>query len=43
LGLAILSRIFSEHNGAIHIEENRPSGAKFVIELPLERTAVLES
>jgi two-component system nitrogen regulation sensor histidine kinase NtrY len=43
LGLAIVSRFVSEHNGAIHIEENRPSGAKFVIELPLERTAVLES
>lgn len=39
LGLAIVSRIVSEHNGSIRVEENRPTGAKFVIELPVERAA----
>ena len=37
LGLAIVSRIISEHNGTIRVEGNRPTGAKFVIELPVER------
>ena len=37
LGLAIVSRIVSEHNGTIRVEGNRPTGAKFVIELPVER------
>ncbi len=40
LGLAIVSRIVSEHNGSIRVEENRPAGAKFIIELPIERTAL---
>jgi signal transduction histidine kinase len=37
LGLAIVSRIVSEHNGLIRVEENRPSGTRFIIELPVER------
>jgi PAS domain S-box-containing protein len=37
LGLAIVSRIVAEHGGAIRVEENRPTGTKFVIELPVER------
>jgi two-component system nitrogen regulation sensor histidine kinase NtrY len=40
LGLAIVSRIVAEHNGSIRVEENRPTGTKFVIELPVERAAV---
>jgi two-component system, NtrC family, nitrogen regulation sensor histidine kinase NtrY len=36
LGLAIVSRIVTEHNGSIRVEENRPAGTRFVIELPLE-------
>ncbi len=40
LGLAIVSRIVSEHHGAVRVEENRPVGTRFVIELPLERSAV---
>jgi two-component system, NtrC family, nitrogen regulation sensor histidine kinase NtrY len=40
LGLAIVSRIVSEHKGAIRVEENHPTGTKFVIELPVERSAV---
>jgi two-component system, NtrC family, nitrogen regulation sensor histidine kinase NtrY len=34
LGLAIVQRIMSEHGGRIRAEQNRPRGAKFVIELP---------
>jgi two-component system nitrogen regulation sensor histidine kinase NtrY len=39
LGLAIVSRIVSEHNGAIRVEENQPTGTRFVIELPVDRAA----
>jgi hypothetical protein len=39
LGLAIVSRIVSEHNGTIRVEENRPTGTRFVIELPVDRAA----
>ena len=35
LGLAIVSRIVGEHGGAIRVEDNRPSGARFIIELPV--------
>jgi two-component system nitrogen regulation sensor histidine kinase NtrY len=35
LGLAIVSRIIEEHHGSIRVEENRPVGARFVVELPL--------
>ncbi|HTD52338.1 MAG TPA: ATP-binding protein, partial [Thermoanaerobaculia bacterium] len=34
LGLAIVSRIVADHNGTIRVEDNRPSGARFIIELP---------
>ncbi len=34
LGLAIVSRIVEDHHGSIRVEENRPVGARFVIELP---------
>ena len=34
LGLAIVSRIVAEHRGTIRCEENRPTGARFVIEIP---------
>jgi len=40
LGLAIVSRIVSEHKALIRVEENRPTGTKFVIELPPERSAI---
>jgi PAS domain S-box-containing protein len=39
LGLAIVSRIVAEHKGSIRVEENRPTGTKFVIELPVEHAA----
>ncbi|HEY0323013.1 MAG TPA: ATP-binding protein [Pyrinomonadaceae bacterium] len=34
LGLAIVQRIMNEHGGRIRVEQNRPRGAKFIIELP---------
>jgi two-component system, NtrC family, nitrogen regulation sensor histidine kinase NtrY len=34
LGLAIVSRIVQEHHGVIRVEDNRPRGARFVVELP---------
>jgi len=40
LGLAIVNRIIAEHHGSIHVEENLPSGTKFVIELPVDRALV---
>jgi two-component system, NtrC family, nitrogen regulation sensor histidine kinase NtrY len=40
LGLAIVSRIVNEHHGFIRVEENRPCGSKFIIELPVERVGV---
>ncbi len=35
LGLAIVSRIVEDHHGSIRVEENRPVGARFVVELPI--------
>ncbi|NOX33166.1 MAG: HAMP domain-containing protein [Deltaproteobacteria bacterium] len=34
LGLAIVNSIISDHNGVIRVQDNRPCGAKFIIELP---------
>ncbi len=34
LGLAIVSRIVAEHNATIRVEENKPVGARFIIEIP---------
>jgi two-component system nitrogen regulation sensor histidine kinase NtrY len=35
LGLAIVSRIIEDHHGSIRVEENRPMGTRFVVELPV--------
>ena len=35
LGLAIVARIIEEHHGTIRVEENKPVGTKFIVELPL--------
>lgn len=35
LGLAIVSTIVSDHNGYIRIQDNKPQGSIFVIELPM--------
>ena len=34
LGLAIASRIVAEHNGTIRVEDNQPTGTRFVIRFP---------
>jgi nitrogen fixation/metabolism regulation signal transduction histidine kinase len=34
LGLAIVSHIVAEHNGHIRVEDNRPAGARFTVEIP---------
>lgn len=39
LGLAIASRIVSEHNGTLRVEDNHPSGTRFIIRLPSAEVA----
>ena len=36
LGLAIAHTIVTEHNGTIRIRDNYPTGAVFIVELPLD-------
>lgn len=40
LGLAIASRIVAEHNGTIRVEDNLPTGARFVICFPAAEVAM---
>jgi two-component system, NtrC family, nitrogen regulation sensor histidine kinase NtrY len=35
LGLAIAARIISDHGGSLRVEDNRPVGSRFLIELPV--------
>jgi two-component system nitrogen regulation sensor histidine kinase NtrY len=35
LGLSIAARIISEHGGSLRVEDNRPAGSCFLIELPV--------
>jgi two-component system nitrogen regulation sensor histidine kinase NtrY len=42
LGLAIVQEIVAEHGGTIRIEDNSPRGSRFVVELPVSRTAPVE-
>ena len=35
LGLSIVARIIEEHEGSIRVEENKPVGARFIVELPI--------
>jgi len=39
LGLAIASRIVAEHNGTIRVEDNAPTGARFVMRFPAAEVA----
>ncbi|HEV2615687.1 MAG TPA: ATP-binding protein [Candidatus Acidoferrales bacterium] len=39
LGLAIASRIITEHNGILRVEDNHPSGSRFLIRLPAAEVA----
>jgi PAS domain S-box-containing protein len=41
LGLAIVNHILSEHHARIRVEDNRPAGARFYVEVPA--TVVVES
>jgi two-component system, NtrC family, nitrogen regulation sensor histidine kinase NtrY len=41
LGLAIASRIVAEHNGSIRVEDNLPTGTKFVIRFPAVEVPVV--
>jgi two-component system nitrogen regulation sensor histidine kinase NtrY len=38
LGLAIAAKVVQDHGGAIRAEHNSPTGARFIIELPLAET-----
>ncbi|HXX21380.1 MAG TPA: ATP-binding protein [Candidatus Acidoferrum sp.] len=40
LGLAIASRIVAEHNGTIRVEDNAPTGARFVMRFPAAEVVV---
>ena len=40
LGLAIVSRIIEDHRGSIRVEENKPVGARFIVELPVAAEAI---
>jgi two-component system, NtrC family, nitrogen regulation sensor histidine kinase NtrY len=35
LGLAIVSHIVAEHNAQIRVEDNKPAGARFTVEIPV--------
>jgi signal transduction histidine kinase len=41
LGLSIVRRLVEAHQGTIHVEENAPRGAIFVVTLPAARTSVM--
>jgi len=41
LGLAIVSRIIEDHQGSIRVEENKPIGSRFIVELPVAPEAVM--
>ncbi len=42
LGLAIASRIVAEHNGSIRVEDNVPTGSKFLIRFPAVEVAATQ-
>ena len=41
LGLAIVSRIIEDHRGSIRVEENKPMGSRFIVELPVAPEVVV--
>jgi two-component system, NtrC family, nitrogen regulation sensor histidine kinase NtrY len=43
LGLAIAARIISEHGGGLRVEDNRPAGSRFIIELPVAESSAAAS
>jgi C4-dicarboxylate-specific signal transduction histidine kinase len=42
LGLAIVNHILSEHGARIRVEDNRPAGARFYVEVPVTIVAEAE-
>jgi two-component system nitrogen regulation sensor histidine kinase NtrY len=42
LGLAIVHKVVSDHEGTIRVEDNEPSGARFVIEIPAVETVATD-
>ena len=43
LGLAIVSHILSEHGARVRVEDNRPAGARFYVEVPAAVAAETEA
>jgi two-component system, NtrC family, nitrogen regulation sensor histidine kinase NtrY len=43
LGLAIVNRILADHDATIRVEDNVPSGARFVVDLPVRTGAEAEA
>ncbi len=43
LGLAIVSHILSEHGARIRVEDNRPAGARFYVDIPVTVAAEAEA
>jgi len=43
LGLAIVSRIVEDHHGSIRVEENKPVGTRFIVEVPVATEATVET
>ncbi|HTS74751.1 MAG TPA: ATP-binding protein [Bryobacteraceae bacterium] len=43
LGLAIVNHILSEHGARIRVEDNRPAGARFYVEIPAVAAAEAEA
>jgi two-component system sensor histidine kinase BarA len=39
LGLSIVKRLVESHDGRIHVEENQPNGAVFVVVIPVRRAS----
>jgi signal transduction histidine kinase len=40
LGLPIVHQIVTDHGGHVRVEDNRPTGSRFVIDLPVIRPGV---
>jgi len=43
LGLSIVAKIVQEHGGSIRAENNLPTGARFIIEVPMAENGAAES
>jgi len=43
LGLAIVSHILSEHGARVRVEDNRPAGARFYVDIPAAVAAQVEA